>query len=98
MKSWTESKIMIRALLVMLVGVIASVKPFLQTINVDLPILNKIAEYLTITNIDNVLNWVGLAIGVITGILGFSIWVERKRSQGEKIAPHKTLTRNYTKR
>jgi len=85
-KTWTQSKIMIRALLVMIIGIIGAVIPFLTAIGVDLAWLNKIAQYLTEGNVDAVLNWMDLAVGVIAGLLGLSIWVERKKSQGEKIA------------
>lgn len=97
-KTWTQSKIMIRSLLVMVVGIIGAVIPFLKEINVSFPLLSKIAEILTITNIDAFINWADMAVGVIAGILGLSIWIARKRSQGEKIVGKSQFPRSYDKR
>jgi hypothetical protein len=99
-KKWTQSKIMIRALLVMIIGVLTAVLPFLKTLNIDLVWLNTLAKWLTIGNVDVVMKWIEMALQIILPILGLTIWIERKRSQGEKIAgknPPK-FPRTYHKR
>jgi len=98
MKDWTQSSVMVKALLVMIAGVLSAIIPFLKILNVNLEWLETISGWLTPENINMIMGWLGGIIGFITTILGIKIWIARKKSQGEKIAPRKTLTRNYTKR
>jgi hypothetical protein len=84
-KHWTNSKIMVRALLLVIVGMVEVAIRFITTMNIKLEWLEKISIYLTEANIDKAMSWIDAVIAFILPILGISIWIARKQSQGAKI-------------
>jgi len=88
-KHWTESKIMVRALLLVIVGLVEVAIRFINTMNIDLAWLKTISVYLTEANVDKVMTWIDAVIAFILPILGVSIWIARKRSLGKTIVMKK---------
>jgi hypothetical protein len=99
-KHWNESKIMIRALLVMISGILGSVIVFIKAMNINLAWLETISKYLTVANIDMAMNWISGVIAVIMPVLGLSIWIARKKSDGKKIVSKNApqFPRTFTQR